>query len=316
MNPIFITTHDPQRFARWCKNVTELGRGHKPTHLYVVVDCRKLPLQKLRAAHDAAIENRLQEFRNAANNGLPKDWTYSIISSADLLQLVQRRASKVTDSTNFNVVYSLYPPSIKVLVPIYARYSDLNLRKFMLLDDDTFFLKPVDSFFKHKCVVKSKSTNRLKTEPMVDMFHQMFPEVTKKYIRSTKHLINSGHFIMTWKDSYLKAARNFFASESAAETLMKIHQKHGKMNRGAYWMLEEYFFGLYLNHTFGKDTKKFASAVRLIKINPLLNSKFAQDSIRKLPHIIHLLPKDKLQLFSYYEPLIRECLNRDEHQKT
>lgn len=204
----------------------------------------------------------------------------------------------------------MFPLMLKTLIPLLARRAGIT--KFMMLDDDILYLKPFDYLFA-ACAnaVRPKSNCPLKGDPALNMFSEVFPDLSTPQLQSKTHLINSGQMILTVTDILLDDIRSLWASELVRNSIAERYLRGGGMTRGTYYLTEEYFWGIHFRYR-ATDVYHFTSEeVRLVVADLTKKKGCAGHALRSLPRIIHLLPRDKLAMFEHYTKAVSQYLDHE-----
>lgn len=210
----------------------------------------------------------------------------------------------VKDQILYDKINAIYGPAIKLLT-FHWIYHKLNIVKAMILDDDVFFLRPIDDLFNYDYVIKEEHMSRPKGNFLIAL-REIYPDRADAL---KNNLLNSGTIIYTYRnDLKLYEDISLFYNPLFLKFFENVESQRISKERvkGRAWILEQYAYGLHFMKVKEKYTvNSFKEKVRLITTNP--SDKYPK-SINKLPNIMHFLPIDKDSCMSYYSKLVDDYL--------
>ena len=173
------------------------------------------------------------------------------------------------------------------------------------VDDDTLPIGGFNSFFNCEAsVIRETMSAHLESTgaAIKEVFEDYVPDFDEK--RNTFH-INSGTLRLNVSGDIDKLLRQcvykFFMSDKVLNVIKDNLTKYKKsVAVGRAWLLEQYFYGVFFHMLDGLEYQT-SKQVRLIMASHN-NADLETDiiSFKKLPAIIHYLPKDKSPLYTIY----------------
>ena len=228
------------------------------------------------------------------------------------------------DKESFDLIIDIYGVAIKWLVFPYV-HKVLGVKKAMMMDDDTFLLKPIDTYFNNDYVFKSEGPLGIISTGIGRMLSPLYDDLVKVQYwnminryegTDPKFSLNSGQLIHTENDMYMEFLNRAFCKSiyiTLAEAKLKYEKKWSgeSFNRGYIggrtWHVEQFVYAIYykwlLNNDY--DVAEFGKDVRL---QPVAFKKKPNLRFDTLPKFIHYLPKDKSSLYDVYAKSINELM--------
>lgn len=210
----------------------------------------------------------------------------------------------------FNVILNkYYKVSIKLLVFIYAK-EIMGIDKSLLLDDDIFFLKPLDKWFEYNKIVKTPETLSRMSANIGAMFTEIFGDefVYADFTKSGK-LLNSGTLLYVWNDRLINDVKNYFSSELLYKALVKKFTNDPTWSkRGLIWITEQYFYGIHVSLA-DPSPLSFGPEIKMLGYPKNDEYKF-EYNMMKLPAVLHFIPSDKERNFKYWKVIIQKYCDK------
>lgn len=109
-------------------------------------------------------------------------------------------------------IFDKYKVSVKWILFIYIA-KILGIQKSMIIDDDTFMLKPIDNYFEYDYVMMREQLSAMSTR-VRSLLGLIYPEVDIELQNTERMFCNSGQIIYTWKDdTFLKFINRIFCND-------------------------------------------------------------------------------------------------------
>jgi len=219
------------------------------------------------------------------------------------------REKYFTDAPFYDKILDVYGLSVKLLTFVFAK--TLGVEKSMMLDDDVFLLKPVDSFFQYDYVKKADTMSKMGKKAH-SIVRSVFPEsLDLEQMNADNHRINSGTLIYKFHESLIADLHAFFSSEQIY-TFLKNERRDDKKpsHVGHAWLVEQYTYSCHL-HRFGQENlHDFGSEVRMVGAYPKKKPKDTS-VLKNAPNILHFVLRDKKRLYEHYSKVVNNTLKNN-----
>jgi len=247
---------------------------------------------------------------------------YNIYYASDAVkQLVPR----LSDPETAEIILDKFRLSIKLLVILYA-HEVLGMEKVCMMDDDTFLIQPIDSYFENDYVFYNERVLGRMSVAVENLMTGIYSDLVDVHKMNTKphFTLNSGQVIHTKNPNLFKFIDRAFCSDLLNVVCGAIEKYKSKKNYlgnihhrpigGKYWIMEQNVYAVYFRWLTenGYAVKEFPrNEFKLYE--GLLKPNYTMDRIRKLPKFLHYLPTDKSPLYDTVAKQLDRIINKEIH---
>lgn len=278
---VFVSTYKPKMFEQFAKHYN-ITKTETKEVINVFVDDRN--------AKESDFDFGKYDFIN------------KIYKVSDIVRYGEK---KFSDCECYNGIMTFYPITFKNQIFPYLA-EEHSISKSMILDDDIFYVKPLDEFFEHDIVVK-RDTMKADAK-MLSILQCIFPDVEVSKLNE-RNLINSGSFIYSYDEKLLPDIKAMYNSLETLDYLSESYRRSMKLGKprlaGMASIIEQYFYGCHLL----KESRKivqFESAVNLVSASDSINSTM---KIKTLKNAYHFVMRDKFPFMEHFSNSIHRNLN-------
>ena len=296
MNNIFVITSNIERVGKFFKyyNILNLPTD---TKLSVIVDNRK-------TTHDVSPIEDLCEIHYVTD-------------------VIEKVRPMFTNPDIMDKILDFYGVGIKWLTFPYC-HRVLGINKVMMMDDDTFLMKPIDHYFDLDYVFYNESALATMTATVERVMANVFKDKidVRPMAKQPYFSLNSGQLLHTDNEYYFEFLDRAFSKDIYILLIEGLEKYRGRPeytgNRvmgGGYWCLEQTLYAVYYYYLQEKTditihNYKGDMRIQTNKIKP--NTKLK--SLEKIPNYIHYVARDKSGLYDTYASELDRLLEERNHK--